>query len=113
MGAREQRQYSVEVAPGLVDDLRDIRNYITDVLGSPAAAASTTQAILSKLRSLERFPLRNRVLATLRDGRQVRRAASGNYVILYIVEGSRVSAFAVLYGRANVEERLASLSDRI
>ena len=77
--------YDVEVSPGALEDLRAIQAYIATGLGSPAAAERTVQQILDAIGGLERLPLRNGVLATLPDGRGLRRAKSGNYLALYTV----------------------------
>lgn len=48
-------------------------------------------------------------LATPPDGRALRRAKAENYLVLYVVTGDAVSVLAVIYGRSDIEERLAGL----
>lgn len=64
---------------------------------------------LETIGRLERFPLRNGILATLPDGRVLRRAKAANYLALYVTTDSTVSVLAVIYGRSDVEKRLARL----
>lgn len=60
--------YAVEISPDAFEDLRAIQTYISRELGSPAAAARTVRQILETIGRLERFPLRNGILATLPMG---------------------------------------------
>lgn len=101
--------YAVEISPDAFEDLRAIQTYISRELGSPAAAARTVRQILETIGRLERFPLRNGVLATLPDGRVLRQAKAENYLALYVTTDSTVSVLAVIYGRSDVEKRLTGL----
>lgn len=101
--------YTVEISPDAFEDLRAIQTYISRELGSSAAAERTVQQILDAMAGLEQFPLRNRVLVTLPDGRALRRAKAESYLVIYVVTGDAVSVLAVIYGRSDIEERLAGL----
>lgn len=48
-------------------------------------------------------------MATLPDERVLRRAKAENYLALYVTTDSTVSVLAVIYGRSDVEKRLAGL----
>ena len=103
------RQYRIEVAPGAVNDLISIRDYIENELGSPIAAERTLNAILDAIKQLESLPLRNKALTMFPDGRELRRAKAGNYLALYVVADRIVSVLAVVYGKSNLENRIANL----
>ena len=90
-------------------ELRAIQTYIATELCSPAAAERAVRQIVDAIGGLERLPLRNRVLATLPDGRELRRAKSGNYLAPYTVLDHTVSVLAVVYGKSDVERRIAKL----
>jgi plasmid stabilization system protein ParE len=87
----------VELAPRAVNDLREIRSYIAETLDAPAAAERTVRHLIDAIGKLEKFPFRNRVLAQLPDGRELRRVCEDNYIALYIVVDNKVSILTVVY----------------
>lgn len=101
--------YSVEVSPSALDDLRAIRSYIAMELGSPIAAEKTVQRMLDVLGGLECLPLRNRVLAALADGRELRQARSDNFLALYTVANNTVYVLSIIYGKSDIERRISRL----
>lgn len=101
--------YRVELAPQAIEDIAETRAYIAGELGSPAAAERFVGDMLEAVSGLERLPLRNRRLATLPDGRELRRVRSGNFLALYVVAGEVVSVLTVVYGRADLERRISQL----
>ena len=103
------QSYRVEVVPRAMDDLLAIRDYIANELSSPIAAERTINAIFDAMKKLERFPLRNKVLACFPDGRELRRAKAGNYLALYTIADRTVSIVAVVYGKIDLENRVANL----
>ena len=79
-------------------DLLEIQAYIRR--DSPAAADVLVEALLGRLRALERFPLRG---ARPRDA-SLRRAgyrylAHGEYLVFYKVLASQVRVYRVVHGR--------------
>lgn len=105
--------YNVVIAPEAIEDVRSICSYVSEELGAPNAAERIHEGILAEMRALSRFPMRNRVLFELPDGRQIRRARLKKLYILYFVEQESVKIFSVVHGNSATEKRLARLADRI
>lgn len=92
--------YSVEILPGALADLIEIKEYITNDSGSEAVAAKLMEKIDKKLRQLELFPESGTLL-------RERYAVSNNYrfimcekyMIFYRFENEVVSVVRVIYGR--------------
>jgi plasmid stabilization system protein ParE len=55
-------EYSVEISPSALEDLRAIQTYIATELGSPIAAEKTVQRMLDVLKGLERLTLEEQSL---------------------------------------------------
>lgn len=102
-------EYSVEISPSALEDLRAIQTYIATELGSPIAAEKTVQRMLDVLKGLERLPLRNRALTTLDNGQELRRAKSDNFLALYTVINNTVYVLGIVYGKSDVERRISRL----
>lgn len=102
-------EYSVEISPSVLEDLRAIQTHIVTKLGSPIAAEKTVQRMLDVLKGLERLPLRNRALTTLDNGRELRRAKSDSFLALYNVGNNTVYVLGIVYGKSDVERRISRL----
>lgn len=102
-------KYRVEIAPQALKELFAIRSYIEEELESPMAAANVVRQLMDAITKLDRFPLRNRVLAQLPDGRELRRVRAGNYVAFYTVVADEVSVLTVLFGKSDLEKRISSI----
>ncbi len=103
------RRYEVKILQEAMDDIRSIRDYIEEQLCNRAAATRTVEAIFATARALETFPFRNRSLGSCTSGFELGLARSGNYVLLYVVDGERVKILAVLYGKSDLESRIENL----
>lgn len=103
------RRYEVKILQEAMEDIRSIRDYIEGQLCNPTAAIRTVEAIFAAARALETFPFRNRSLGLCTSGFELRLARSGNYVLLYAVDGEQVKIVAVLYGKSDLESRIESL----
>lgn len=67
------------------------------------------QRMLDVLEGLERLPLRNGVLTTLANGREIRRAKSDDFLALYTVVNNTVYVLGIVYGKSDVERRISRL----
>lgn len=103
------RKYEVRILEGAKEDIRSIRDYIENQLCNRTAAIRTVDLIFSAARALESFPFRNRALCLCASGFELRLARSGNYVLLYVVDGEVVKILAVLYGKSDLEARIQGL----
>ncbi len=105
-------RYQVQFLSGAKSDLRSIRNYIEDELCNRAAAMRTVDSIFETARALEIFPYRNKAIGFSDTGAALRLARSGNYALLYVIEGDLVKVIAVLYGKSDLETRIEGLMNR-
>ena len=92
--------YSVEILPGALADLIEIKEYITNDSGSEAVAEKLMEKIDKKLRQLELFPesgtlLRERYAVS----NYYRFIMCEKYMIFYRFENEVVSVVRVIYGR--------------
>ncbi|MBP2660802.1 MAG: addiction module toxin, RelE/StbE family [Firmicutes bacterium] len=70
----------LRINPVAMQDMQDIKMYITSELQNPDAAVKILQKIIAAYKRLPEFPLRS-------------------YIIFYKVEGEYISIYRVLYGR--------------
>ncbi len=83
-------------------DLAEIKAYISDELGNPAAAKSTVKNITRRIRELQNFPLMGPALSSVSSvSSDFRYLVSGNYLIFYQVKQGEVYIARVMYGRRN------------
>ena len=83
-------------------DLREIKEYVTSVLGNPAAAKRITDNILKQCGHLKAYPYLDGELAA-KTGRSTdkRYVVCGNHIAFYRVEPNVVSVIRILDGRTN------------
>ena len=79
------------------DDLREVENYISQVLDNPTAARSITQKVLKSTLLLEKNPHLGIELSkkTLRET-PYRCLFSGNYGIFYLENGQEIRVIRIL-----------------
>lgn len=92
------------------DDLSDIYEYIAFHLSEPQTAAGIYERILSSVRSLEDFPLRN----ALTDGepwrsKGLRKIPVKNYLVFYTVDEEKkaVHIIRIMYGARDIDKQLS------
>lgn len=82
------------------NDLAEIKDYITEELGSPNAALITISKITKKIRVLKDQAYIGAPLSSIADTESnYRFLVSGNYLIFYRVYGKDVYIDRILYGR--------------
>ena len=90
----------LHVSPEAHDDLRDIKEYITEELGNPSAAANTVSKITRAMRGLVAFPDIGAPLSpVVKIPNNYRFLVCGNYLVLYRHEGNTVYVMRVVYGK--------------
>jgi addiction module RelE/StbE family toxin len=91
---------TLNISPEALDDLQDIKQYISAELQNPIAAARIVAKITKVMRRLIRFPSSGSPL-TARIALQTdyRYLVSGNYLVFYRYNGNVVTISRVLYGR--------------
>lgn len=83
-----------------INDLQQIKAYITDELCNEQAAISTISKILKNIRMLESFPKSGASLETIVNfSTNYRYVICGNYTAFYRVENDIVFIVRVLFGR--------------
>jgi len=92
--------HRIRVNPIALNDLREIKAYITEELCNPNAATGIVKKIISRYEQLGEYPMMGAELsAVLNVKTDYRYLVSGNYLIFYRVEGEYVSIYRILYGR--------------
>jgi len=93
----------VRLTPGAMDDLLNIKTYISQSLKNPIAAKSVERRIIDGLRSLESFSGAGVSLdiKTEKQDSNMRMLSCGDYLAFYRVNGNVVSIIRILNGRQN------------
>jgi len=90
----------IKFSPEAVNDLRQIKAYITDELCNEQAAGSVIAKIMKHIGRLEAFPNSGAPLNSIVDfNTNYRFVVCGNYTAFYRVENDTVLIVRVLYGR--------------
>ena len=87
--------------PEAVSQLKDIRSYISEELQNPSAARSIQEKIVADCRLLIDFPNMGREVHLADDGRPVRLLVSGNYAVIYDIQGDDVIVVSMEDARTN------------
>lgn len=104
------RQYKVLIGSAALEDMRTIKRYIANQLAEPNSARRTIERVLDAIDALATMPARNRVVGVTVDGLEIRRARSGNYAILYFIDGDIVRIVSVAYGSRDLRNVIASIA---
>lgn len=90
----------LHLSPVAQADLTEIKEYISEDLENPIAAASTLRKIMEQIRSLSEQAFIGTPLSAIADiESDYRFLVSGNYLIFYRAYGAEVYIDRVLYGR--------------
>ena len=102
----------IKFAPAAIEDMRDIKTYITNELCSEQSAMNTIEKIMSRVRMLADFPEMGAPLSGIIHLEvPYRFLVCGNYNVFYKVDGEDVQVIRVLYGRRNFMQILFGKSD--
>lgn len=92
----------IKFTPSAMEDLREIKAYITDDLNNEIAAKNTVSMILKNVRQLEAFPQSGAPLSSIIDIEvPYRFLICGNYTAFCKIENDEVHIIRILYGRRN------------
>lgn len=90
-------RYRVEITASAERDVEAIREYIE--ADNPSAARKWVAKLVLRMRSLDRFPLRNPVIPEARLlGVEYRHAIVGSYRMIYRVQGDLVIVVRIVHG---------------
>lgn len=95
-------RYTVKIPQTIFDQIKSIKNYIQDVLLSPAAALKTSQLLLEGIKSLQTFPERG-FNADEKVGRQI----SKHHKTFGIVIANRKY---LLFYNINTEDKIVNIT---
>ena len=103
---------NIKFSPAAIEDMRDIKTYITNELCSEQSPMNTIEKIMSRVRMLADFPEIGAPLSSIIHLEvPYRFLVCGNYTAFYKVEGDEVHIIRVLYGRRNFMQILFGKSD--
>lgn len=92
--------FKVEFSPEAINDLQQIKNYITNELCNEQAAVSTLNKIINHIHILENFPESGAMLSSIVNiDINYRFLVCGNYTAFYRVDSETVYIVRVIYGR--------------
>ena len=102
----------INFTPDALEDMKEIKAYITDELGSEQSAINTIEKIMKRIRGLADFPEIGAPLSSIISLEVPHRfLVCDNYIAFYKVEGDEVHIIRVLYGRRNFMQILFGKSD--
>lgn len=88
----------LRINPLAVEDLIEIKDYITKELENPTAAINVVRKIMESYEKLKKIPLIGANLsAKVNIKTDFRYLVSGNYIIFYRVDDKYVSIYRILY----------------
>ena len=92
----------ITFTPAALEDMKDIKAYITDELCSEQSAINTGSKIMNRIRQLSEFPEIGAPLSSIISlDVPYRFLVCGNYTAFYKVEKDEVHIVRVIYGRRN------------
>lgn len=92
--------HTIRINPLALDDLREIKKYITEELENPTAAINVVSSIIESYEKLKEFPmLGGELTAKIHIPTDFRYLISGSYLVFYKVDSSYVSIYRVLYAK--------------
>jgi len=90
----------IRIAPAALEDLKEIKRYISEKLDNPSAAERVVRRIINKYSRLKYSPFigspLSKVIPVETDYRYI---VSGNYIVFYKVDNEVISIYRILYGR--------------
>lgn len=98
--------FNVELTESALEDIQEIKFYISTTLKNPETAVSIVESIVSTVEKLKIFPKVHRVRKTHLLHGEIRFVPVSNYTVLYSVNDDKsiVSILRVVYGRRNISE---------
>ena len=102
--------YQVHLTEKEEQDIRDIYEYIAQVLMAPMNASSFFNRIAETVLSLNEMPERHQVYKIGGDGEEIRFLITGNHIIYYWADMSagQVNVIRILYGGMDIDKELDS-----
>ncbi|WNF36321.1 type II toxin-antitoxin system RelE/ParE family toxin [Bacillaceae bacterium IKA-2] len=99
--------YKIKYLPISLKDLRNITDYITDILKAPKAALDFIDALDFSISKLENFPYSSKVYQPIKsvDG-EYRILPVKNYLVFYVVNNDEVEIHRITYAKVNLENHL-------
>ncbi len=92
--------HTIRINPLVLEDLQEIKKYITEELENPAAALNVVSSIIESYEKLKEFPmLGGELAAKINIPTDFRYLISGSYLVFYKVDSSHVSIYRVLYAK--------------
>ncbi|MBR3934676.1 MAG: type II toxin-antitoxin system RelE/ParE family toxin [Clostridia bacterium] len=92
----------INFSPDALEDIKEIKAYITDELCSEQAAINTIKKIMKRIRQLEDFPKMGTLLSSIVNIQvPYRFLVCGNYTAFYKIENNEIHITRILYGRRN------------
>jgi toxin ParE1/3/4 len=99
----------IELTPKAVEDLQEIKSYITDTLQNPQAAVNTVQKIIDCYEQLaDQCKIGTQLETVIHLPNKYRFLVSGNYLIFYTIDASSVKIVRILYGKRDYVKVLFS-----
>lgn len=91
---------SIRLSPTALNDLKEIKNYISDELSNPIAAERTVKQIINDYTLLKISPFMGVSLSSvIHIDTDYRYLVSGQYIVFYKADDEFVSIYRILNGR--------------
>lgn len=97
--------HKIVYLPLALKDLREITDYITDVLKAPKAAIDLVDALDNSISKLGQFPYSYRVYQAVQPLETVYRLMRvNNYLVFYVVTDCEVEIHRIIFAKMNLEK---------
>ncbi|WP_428769752.1 type II toxin-antitoxin system RelE/ParE family toxin [Treponema sp. HNW] len=94
--------YKVQLTPQAVEDLQDIKSYISDELKNPIAAQNTVNKIIETYENLAHFSDKGMpVQKYVSFPTEYRFILADNYSVFYRIENNSIRVIRILYSRSD------------
>ena len=91
---------NIKISPQALEDMKEIKSYISQELGNPQAALDMVSKLMEKIRVLSEYPGIGAPLSSVVDiENDYRFLICANYLIFYRCEGEVVFVSRILYNR--------------
>ena len=96
--------FEINLTENAIEDIQEMKFYISHNLKNPEAATATIERIMSYIEKLKTFPKMHRVRRK-KSGKEIRVVPVENFNVLYSVDEVRstFNILRVLYGRRDID----------
>lgn len=97
--------HKLKYLPLAQKDLREITDYIADILKAPRAAVDLVDALDNSISRIQQFPYSSKVYQAIKPpDAEYRMLPVKNYLVFYVVNELEVEIHRIIYAKMNPEK---------